>query len=251
MSHIATRSTKFLSPNHNDFELVGKPALVLGHMQRGLVGEGSFIPKDGPHAGVHADVAEAIAASGMVERCRELADAFRARDLPVIFVQAVPNPIGKSPLYGDFFGEFAGYRPYFTDEDIRYGLEVMPEMGYVEGQYRDCVLYNWQIHAFTNSGLDLVLKKEECQTIVWGGFAQSTVVFSSSLVAGDLLHNSIMPVDASAVVLPSIVPDHERLSELIAETVVRVMAPMVNQVTDTATVLDKLERSRRNGAPAG
>lgn len=236
-----TRSNKFLRPNHKDFKIAGKPALVLNHMQRGLAGEGMFIPNWGPNA------AKGIADSGMVEKCRILADAFRAKDLPVIFVNAIPNPIGKVPAYGDLYREIEAAniaRHYFTDEYIRRGLEVMPEMGYVEG--KDEVLYNWLIHSFTNSGLDVVLKKHKCDTIVWGGFAQNSVVYTSSLVAGDLWYNGIIPVDASYICVPPQTPGYyEGIDDVVAEAVVRVMAPTVNQVTDTATVLEKLEYLER------
>lgn len=233
-----TRSTKYLRPDHMNFEIVGKPALVLNHLQVGLAGEGTFIPNWGPKA------KQGIIDSGMIEQCRILADAFRARDLPVIFINAIPNPIGKVPAYGDLYREIeAGKvdRPFFTDEHIRRGLEVMPEMGYVEG--KDYVLYNWLLHAFTNSGLDVVLKKHQCETIVWGGFAQQSVCYTSSLVAGDLWYNGIIPVDASWVCVPPSTPGyHEGLQEVVAEAVVRVLMPSINQVTDTAAVLEKLKK---------
>lgn len=233
-----TRSTKFLRPNHMDFEIVGKPALVLNHMQVGLAGEGTFIPNWGPNA------KKGITDSGMVEKCRILADAFRARDLPVIFVNAIPNPIGRVPAYGDLYREIEAAniaRSFFTDEYIRRGLEVMPEMGYIEG--KDEVLYNWLLHAFTNSGLDVVLKKHKCETIVWGGFAQNSVVYTSSLVAGDLWYNGIIPVDASYICVPPSTPGYyEGIDNVVAEAVVRVMAPTINQVTDTNSVLERLKK---------
>lgn len=237
MSNAArTRSTKHLRPDHANFEIVGKPALVLNHMQRGLAGEGMFIPNWGPNA------KKGIEASGMVENCRKLADAFRQRDLPVIFVNAIPNPIGKIPAYGDLYREIEAAkidRPFLTDDYIRRGLEVMPEMGYVEG--KDEVLYNWLLHAFTNSGLDVVLKKHKVDTIVWGGFAQNSVNYTSSLVAGDLWYNSIQPVDASYICVPPQTPGfYEGIDEVVAEAVIKVMMPTVNHCTDTDTVLSKL-----------
>ncbi|HWI72260.1 MAG TPA: isochorismatase family protein [Baekduia sp.] len=261
MSHPAlTRSTKFLRPNHGDFELVGKPALVLMHMQEGIAGEHLFLGKD-----LRPIAKEALAASGVVERCRALADAFRARDLPVIFVQAIPDPIGKVPAYGDVAGVAAmpddapgpnrAYRPFFTDEYVRRGLEVMPAMGYREGEHRDHVLYHWLINAFTNSGLDVVLKKEGCETIVWGGVPLTPSVYVSSVAAWDLGYNGIIPVDAGSiggVRRPSVPEDeHERVLDVMAEAVVGFMAPHDNQVTDTATVLQKLEHFAVDGSLDG
>lgn len=238
MSHSEqTRATKYLRPDHMDFEIAGKPALVLNHLQVGLAGEGTFIPNWSDSA------RKGIVASGMVEKCRILAAAFRARDLPVIFVNAIPNPIGKVPAYGDLYREIEAGNvadPFFTDPHIRKGLEVMPEMGYVEG--KDYVLYNWLLHAFTNSGLEPVLKKHGCETIVWGGFALQSVVYTSSLVAGDLWYNGIIPVDASYVCVPPSTPGYyEGLEDVVAEAVVRVMAPGINRVTDTSAVLEALK----------
>jgi len=130
-------------------------------------------------------------------------------------------------------------RPFLTDDYIRRGLEVMPEMGYVEG--KDEVLFNWLLHAFTNSGLDVVLKKHKVDTIVWGGFAQNSVNYTSSLVAGDLWYNSIQPVDASYICVPPQTPGfYEGIDEVVAEAVIKVMMPTVNHCTDTDTVLSKL-----------
>ncbi|HWI72259.1 MAG TPA: isochorismatase family protein [Baekduia sp.] len=245
-----TPLTSFLRPNHAEFEIDEKPALVIAHMQRGFGAESLFLPRE------RRPLAEAaVRASGVVESCRALVDAFRANGLPVIFLQAIPNPIGKLPAYGGLFqkmsepieddtpGPYPAFRPFFTDEHMRRGLEVMPEMGYVEGQGSDYVLYHWAVHAFTNSGLDLVLKKEKCQTIVWGGIPLNGIVYASSIVAGDLWYSGIIPVDASSVTAPPWIPGyHDGLHDVVAEAMVRGMATQYNQVTDTATVVEKLSR---------
>lgn len=236
-SDISTRSTKFLREDHADFEIVGKPALVLLHMQRGLAGEGLFIPNWGPN--VRGDIDDSL----MIQKCDELAKAFRAKDLPVVFVNAIPNPTGRVPAYGDLFREIeAGGtdKRYFTDQRQRDGLEVMLDLEYDEE--KDDVLYNWLIGAFTNSGLDVVLRNRGVETIVWGGFAQQSACFNSSIVAGDLWFNSIIPVDASVVVVPPTTPGyHPGLADVVAEAVVRVLIPAVNRATDTATVLEKIK----------
>ena len=122
-----------------NFEIVGKPALCVNHMQRGLAGEGLFIPNWGPN------MPRKELSSGMVEKCRQLADAFRAKNLPVIFVNAIPKPLPFMPSYGDLAREqdaaFPKYVPYYTDERTRKGEEVMPEMGCCD---KDYVLYNWK-----------------------------------------------------------------------------------------------------------
>lgn len=237
-SDIATRSTRYLLPTHTEFEIVGKPALVLLHMQRGLAGEGLFIPNWGPN--VKQDIGDSL----MVDHCRQLATAFRAKGLPVVYVNAIPNPIGKVPAYGGLFREIEAGKTdstWFTDEYQRTGLEVQLDLEYIPGQ--DAVLYNWLIGAFTNSGLDVTLRTQGVETIVWGGFAQQSACFNSSIVAGDLWFNSILPVDASVVVVPPSTPGYRPgLEDVVAEAIVRVLAPTISHVTDTATVIDKLAK---------
>ena len=232
-----TRSTKFLRPDHMNFEIVGKPALCVNHMQRGLAGEGMFIPNWGPNA------KKGIEASGMVEKCRHLADAFRTKNLPVIFVNAIPKPLPFMPSYGDLAREqdaaFPKYVPYYTDEFTRKGEEVMPEMGLTD---KDYVLYNWNVHPFTNSGLDQFCRVLGVNTLVWVGFAQNSVVYTACVVASDYWLNSIVPVDASYICVPPMTPGYyEGIDDVVAEAVVRVMMPTVARCTDTATVLDKIK----------
>lgn len=228
-------SLKYLRSNHKDWKMQGKPALILMHMQRGLAGEGMFIPNWGPHA------AKGIADSGMVPKCRELADTFRAKGLPVIFVNAIPNETGKLPAYGDLFREIEAAkctRHYLTDEFMRKGLEVMPEMGQVPS---DEVVYNWLIGSFTNSGLDMILRKHKVETLILGGFAQQSVVYSTAIVAGDLLYSCVIPVDASYVCVPAVTPGYyDTLDDIVSEGLIRVMAPSIAHVTDTADVLSHL-----------
>jgi len=235
-SDIATRSTKFLRPDHADFDIVGKPALVLLHMQRGLAGEGLFIPNWGPK--VRGDIDDSL----MIRNCDALAKAFRAKGLPVVFVNAIPNPTGRVPAYGDLFREIEAGRTdrhWFTDERQRAGLEVQVDLEY--DAEKDDVLFNWLIGAFTNSGLDVVLRDQGVETIVWGGFAQQSACFNSSIVAGDLWFNSIIPVDASVVVVPPTTPGYyPGLEDVVAEAVVRVLIPAISQATDTSTVLAKV-----------
>lgn len=68
-----------------------------------------------------------------------------------------------------------------TDEFTRKGCEVMPEMGYNEDP--DYIVYNWHVHPFTYSGLDQLLRVLGCDTVVFCGFAQNSVVYTSCLVA--------------------------------------------------------------------
>lgn len=230
------RSTQFLRPDHANFEIVGKPALCLNHMQRGLAGEGLFIPNWGPLA------KQGILDSKMVDRCIELANAFRAKGLPVIFNNVVPKPTPYMPSYGDLFREqdaaFPEYKPFFTDEFTRKGLEPMPEMSPCETDY---ILYSWNVHPFTEGGLDQMCRVLGVTTLIWAGFAQQSVVYTSCVVSGDHWLNSIVPVDASYCCVPTVTPGYrEGLDDVVAEAVVKVMMPSVARCTDTKTVVEKI-----------
>ncbi|MCL2463031.1 MAG: cysteine hydrolase [Defluviitaleaceae bacterium] len=237
------RSTQHLRKDHAEFELVGKPALCLNHMQLGLAGEGMFLPNWGPNA------KEGIKNSGMVEKCKMLIDAFHEKKLPVIFCNVVPIPLPYANAYGDMFREqkaaylkrYDGkFVDYFTDEWTRRGLQVMPELGPAE---QDFVSYSWNVHPFTNSGLELLLHQLKVDTVVWTGFAQQSVVLTSCAVAADKYFNSIVPVDASYCCVPPSTPEfYEGLDEIVAEAVVKVMLAALAQCTDAAAVIDKIKR---------
>ena len=75
-----------------EWKMEGKPALVLLHYQEGIIGKGEWIQ------GWYEPAKQACIKSGMFENTKALLDAFREKDLPVVFVNAIPNPIGKLPL---------------------------------------------------------------------------------------------------------------------------------------------------------
>ena len=237
------RSTQHLRKDHAEFELVGKPALCLNHMQLGLAGEGMFLPNWGPYA------KEGINNSKMVDKCKELIDVFHEKNLPVVFCNVVPIPLPYANAYGDMFREQkAGYLKrydgkfvdFFTDEWTRRGLEVMPELGPAE---QDFVSYSWNVHPFTNSGLELLLHQLKVDTVIWTGFAQQSVVLTSCAVAADKYFNSIVPVDASYCCVPPSTPEfYEGLDEVVAEAVVKVMLAALAHCTDTAAVIDKIRK---------
>ena len=236
------RSTKHLRPDHADFELVGKPALCLNHMQRGLAGEGLYLPNWGPNA------KEGIENSKMVEKCKMLIDAFHAKELPVIFCNVIPRPLPYGNAYGDMFREQkAAYKAryggkfvdFFRDEWTRKGSEVMPELGPAE---QDFVSYSWNVHPFTNSGLVALLHQLEVHTIIWVGFAQQSVCLTSCAVAADHFYHSIVPVDASYVCVPPSTPGfYEGLDEVVAEATVKVLLAALAHCTDTKSLIEKIE----------
>ncbi|MCL1897194.1 MAG: cysteine hydrolase [Clostridiales bacterium] len=218
-----------------NWEMDGKPALVLLHMQNGIIGGGKWIKEwyDG--------LRETVTEMGMFDRIQELLAAFRERELPVVFVNVIPNAFGPMPKYGILMNQNVGMYDgtvMFENEDLKEGLAVMDEM---DRRLDEPVLYNWLLGGFTNSGLDLVLKTMGVQTVVLVGFAQNSVVYHTAAQAGDLWYSTIVPSDGSACYMPRVSPKYrEGIDELVSEVVLDQMFPFISLVTTTADVIAHL-----------
>ena len=85
-----------------DWEMIGKPALVILHMQEGIVGNRRMFP------GKDKD----IELAGVLPHQQALLKAFRDRELPIVYVNALPNPIGILPAYGFHFRKVYAQRQW-------------------------------------------------------------------------------------------------------------------------------------------
>ena len=223
-----------------EWTMDGKPALVLLHYQEGIIGKGEWIQ------GWYEPAKEKVLACHMIENTKKLADAFRAKGLPVIFVNAISNPFGKLPEYGYLFDKnrehFDKTSVMFENEDLKRGLTVMPEM---ERREDEPVLYNWLLAGFTNSGLDAVLKAYGVKTIVLCGFALNSVVYHTAVQAGDLWYNTIIPTDTSAVYMPRKYPGEKPdIDEVVTKVVLEEMAPSLSLVTTSDDVIAHLPENK-------
>jgi nicotinamidase-related amidase len=127
-----------------------------------------------------------------------------------------------------------------SEEDRKKYWGVIPEMEF--NPDTDELLCNWISSPWNYSGLDLMLQKYHADTVVWGGFALQSAVYSGSNGCSDHLFNTIMCVDASYACVAKMTPGyHEGLNDVVAEAIIRVMAPAICRCTDTATVLEKLK----------
>ena len=210
----------------SEWEMDGKPGLVILHMQQGTVGAGLWTSKDW-----HAAVSKAMQESGMLNRIQDLLKAFRNKKLPVIFVSACPNPLGAVPAYGAMFKRIIEEHvdpSLLTNAATRAGLEVMPEMA---RRPDEPLLCNWLLGAFTGSGLDLVLKLKGVKTVVLAGFTAHSIVYNTALQADDLCYSSIIPRDAS-ISPPRMIKAYE--------TIMDVLAPSIALVTSTDDLIAHL-----------
>ena len=217
-----------------EWKLEGKPALVLLHYQEGIIGKGTWIQ------GWYENAKKACNEVGMFENTKALLDAFREKNLPVVFVNAIPNPVGKLPKYGylmDKNREHYNDAVMFENEDLIEGLKVMPEM---ERRPNEPVLYNWLLAGFTHSGLDAYLRSQDVDTLVICGFALNSVVYHTAVQATDLWYNCIIPSDTAAVYMPRKPGEKPDIDEVVTKVVLEELAPSLSLVTTAADVIAHL-----------
>lgn len=173
------------------WEMDGKPALLVIHMQQGIAGKGTF--SGGPIYQQVKDIKE----SGIIKKQKALLKAFREKKLPVIFVNVIPNPIGFVPSFGFIFRMIKEKKApigYLDNPTLRAEVEVIPEM---ERQPSDYLLYHTSISAF-NSDLDAVLKHHCVRTVVITGYTAHSSVYNTCIRAADLWYSVIVPRDATS-----------------------------------------------------
>jgi nicotinamidase-related amidase len=201
-----------------DWEMQGRPALVILHMQQGIVGKRGNIP------GLY----QAVQDSGIIPRQQALLQAFRAKGLPVVFVRALhvtkaQDPCGVLPAYGNLC------RLIEAAKETPDNLEIIPEVAPLPGEP---VLTNWMIGAFTSSGLEEVLKARGAQTLVLAGCVTHIAVYAAALQAIDRWYPVIIARDACTVP-----PDFKKAEECVLE----MLAPNIALVTSAEDVIGKIQ----------
>ena len=191
----------------SDWKMDGKPALLLLHMQNGIINRDK----------------ELLIKTGVIGKQQELLKAFRNKKLPVIFVNVTLNPPipGKIPAYGEIWSRVNGITN--DPETIKVIPELTPEPD-------EPVLLNWPTGAFNNSGLDRALKMYGVQTVVLAGVSSNHVVTSAMQGAADRYYSVILPRDASSSVANT--EAHEIFMDKIA--------PAVSLVTTTEDLIAHL-----------
>ena len=182
-----------------EWTMVGKPALILIHMQKGITSDSGTL--------VFLGHAKATKESGIIARQQALLKAFRAKKLPVIFVNAVTDPESKIPVYGKFWPAVKKTGANLPDSK---DVEVIPELAPLPGEP---VLDNWVFGMFSNNKLEKVLKDLGVETLVLTGVATDMAVLAAVFQASDMLYNLIVPSDASTSANPKF---HEVALEMIS-----------------------------------
>jgi nicotinamidase-related amidase len=194
------------------WEMKGKPALIIIHMQKGIALE------DGTFA--FFGHAKAVKEAGIIPRQQALLEGFRKKKLPVIFVNAVTPLDATISPYGAFWQALEkahGNLPGSKD------IEVIPDLAPLPDEP---VTYNWRISAFSNSDLEQLLKKNGVETVVLAGTATDIAVLTTAVAANDLDYAVIVPSDGSA-----------GANAKAHEVVMNAMLPGMALVTTTEDVL--------------
>jgi len=132
------------------------------------------------------------------------------------------SPTGVLPAYGNLF------RMIEAREVVPNSMAVIPEVAPQPGKP---VLTNWFIGAFSNSGLDQVLKARGAETLVIVGYATHIAVYTAAVQSVDLMYSVILASDACTSP-PSQVKAHE--------VVMDIMGPTIGLVTNTEDVIAHL-----------
>lgn len=202
----------------NDWKIKGKPALVILHMQEGMVGSSAS-----------GEPARDARASDHIPRQQALLKAFRDRNLPVIFIVLEYSKIPDGSVIA--YGAMSTRKKSAVNPDM---LKVIPELVPQSGEP---VLSNWIYGAFTNSGLEQELRSRGVDTVVFCGGALQIAVYNASVQATDLWYSVIVPEDACIPTKKAnTTPEMMKVREVFLE----IMFPRYALVTTTEDVIAHL-----------
>ncbi len=177
-----------------------KTALVLIDLQQGIVA-----------------MPTAHASAGIVHNARRLADAFRARKLPVVLVNVTRGAPGRVE------------QSFRTDQLPATWSELVPELDPQPDDLR-ITKANWG--ALINTDLTVQLKALGVTQLVIGGISTSIGVESTARQAYELGFNVTLATDAMT----------DRNADAHANSVTRIF-PRLGECGTTADVLDLLART--------
>jgi len=199
----------------NDWSLVGKPALLVVHMQDSLCRVGGALEGMG-----HC---EAARDAGIIPNIQALQKAFRAKGLPVAFVVARHPAEFEVPAYGAFWSA-AGTMKINLEGTRDIGIidELAPAPG-------EPIFYNWVFNIFQTNGLAQYLQEQSVDTIVLTGVATGMAIASNAFGLADRLYSLIVPSDTCA-----------DANQELHETVLGSMLPPIALVTTTEDVIAHL-----------
>lgn len=166
-----------------DWQLEGKTALLLVHMQNAITKPPSPLEPLGHIKATWDD--------GIVPRMQRLLAAFREKGLPVIYVNAYTPVDTKYPVYGRFW-------PAVEKNQVNLmgtpDVEVIDELAPQEGEP---VFFNWPFGIFEGNELEQYLRDQSIETVVLVGVASGMAIGTAAFALADRFYNLIVPEDAA------------------------------------------------------
>lgn len=199
----------------SDWKLVGKTALLFVHMQNAIVKAPSPLEPLGHIRATEEDK--------VIPQMEKLLAAFRAKGMPVVFVNAFTPDEVKLPVYGRFWPAVSRQRVnYLNTPDVAVIDELKPAAG-------EPVFYNWPFGIFQNNELEKYLADQGIETVVLAGVATGMAVGTAAFALADRLLNLIVPSDTAT-------DGNKELHDVIFKA----MLPAIALVTTTDDVIAHL-----------
>ena len=166
------------------------PALIINHMQIGIAGTGKM------SGAPYAQEKEAMDRLNTIEMQKKLIAAFRERNLPIIFVSVIPDPINYLPKWGHIFemSEYTAPKGYLDNPELKKMCEIMPEMGRLESEP---VFYHTGHSPLTGNHLEEYLRQFGVMEIVLTGWTIHSTLYNSMLQFTNKWYSVVVPWDAS------------------------------------------------------
>jgi len=198
-----------------EWKMVGKPALLLVHMQNAICKAPSPLEALG-----HC---RAVSEDGIVPNIQKLQQAFRAKGLPVVFVCTYTPEQFKMPAYGEFWpGAKESGANHMGTRDVQVIDELAPAVG-------EPVFYNWPFNIFEGTGLHKYLNDHGVETVVLTGVATGMSVGTAAWALAERFYNVIMPSDTCT-------DGRKELHKVMLES----MLPAIALITTAADVVAHL-----------
>ena len=173
-----------------EWKFDANPALVINHMQIGIAGTGKM------SGAPYAQEKEAMDRLHTIEKQKKLIAAFRERNLPIVFISVIPDPIGYLPKWGHIFemSEFCAPKGHLNNPELTKMCEIMPEMGRLPSEP---VLCHTGHSPMTGSHLDEYLRQFGVREIVLTGWTIHSTLYNSMLQFTNHWYSVVVPADAS------------------------------------------------------
>jgi nicotinamidase-related amidase len=166
-----------------EWQLVGKSALMIIHMQNAVIKPGAAFEIMGHGRAAYEE--------GVVGKIQDLVKAFRAKSLPVIFMAAYTPLDTKFAAYGLFWD---GVKGSGANRKGTWDTEIIEELAPIQGEP---IFYNWPFNIFMGGNdLEQYLVDQGIETIVLTGVATGMSVGTAAFALADRFYNLIVPSDA-------------------------------------------------------